>query len=134
MRRIENESDLKSFAASLACEFKPGDRVALVGDLGAGKTSLVRSILTALGWTDPVASPTYSLMIEYPLGEFRVVHIDLYRLNEPPPWDWNEFLKDLVFVEWPKEAIVPEAYFTHRIEIEVEGELRKIRVIPLNPK
>jgi tRNA threonylcarbamoyladenosine biosynthesis protein TsaE len=87
--------------------------VALRGDLGAGKTTLVQALARTLGVVDPVLSPTYVLMRSYtlPAGQFaKLVHIDAYRFDAPEQWEQlkpQEFLGDpatLVLVEWPEKV------------------------------
>ena len=81
----------------------------LSGDLGAGKTTLVRGFLHACGVQSPVRSPTYTLVETYPLGPMTFVHLDLYRLNDPAELE-NLGLRDLAvsgytwLVEWPERG------------------------------
>ncbi len=65
----------------LALDFVPGAILALTGDLGAGKTSLVKGIALGLGINDPVTSPTFTLIQEHPGGRLPLYHVDLYRLD-----------------------------------------------------
>ncbi len=65
----------------LAETLRPGDVIALTGELGAGKTCLVKGIAAGLGVAQPVTSPSYTLIHEYPGGRIPLVHIDLYRLD-----------------------------------------------------
>jgi tRNA threonylcarbamoyladenosine biosynthesis protein TsaE len=81
-----------------------GDLVALAGDLGAGKTAFIQGAAAGLGVTDPVVSPTFTLVREYP-GRLEVVHIDVYRLeriSEVLDLNFEDYLEDgrVVFVEW----------------------------------
>src|SRR5580704_1784787 len=69
------------FGERLACELQPGDVIALSGDLGAGKTALVKGIARGLGITQDVTSPTFTLVHEYIGGRLPLFHIDLYRLS-----------------------------------------------------
>jgi len=106
-----------------------GGLIRLEGDLGAGKTTLARACLRALGATGAVKSPTYTLVEPYDLGSTRVLHMDLYRLadpeelyglgvfDEPPSTTWW-------LVEWPEKggALLPPA--TLQIDLTRVGEGR----------
>ena len=106
-----------------------GGVVTLHGDLGAGKTTLARACLRALGVTGAVKSPTYTLVEPYSLGDLRVLHMDLYRLSEPeelyglgvfdepPSGAWW-------LVEWPEKggALLPPA--TLEIHLQAKGQGR----------
>lgn len=80
---ITTFAQLRQAANDIAAHLSQyGGIIALHGDLGAGKTTLVQSIALALGITQPVASPTFALVLEYPLPDGRsLVHMDLYRLS-----------------------------------------------------
>ncbi len=83
--------------------------VTLRGDLGAGKTTLVRAIARAQGMLEPVTSPTYSVVREYYSPRGRVFHLDLYRLEDPEQlhqlgWEEIRRAKGLVLIEWPELA------------------------------
>jgi tRNA threonylcarbamoyladenosine biosynthesis protein TsaE len=95
--------------ARLAPTLVGGMIVALSGDLGAGKTTLVRGCLRALGWTGPVKSPTYTLVEHYPFSSLYFYHFDFYRFTDPGEWETaglaDCFRDDSVcFVEWPERV------------------------------
>lgn len=105
--------------------------VFLEGDLGAGKTTLARGFLRALGVTGTVRSPTYTLMEPYDLGARTVVHMDLYRLRDPEEL-WGLGLdsyspdRDLWLVEWPeKGALLLPAPILH-IGMQHAGASRRL--------
>jgi tRNA threonylcarbamoyladenosine biosynthesis protein TsaE len=75
--------ETRAVGRQLARTLAPGDVVALFGELGTGKTQLVMGMCEALGAQGHVASPTFTLIREYPAGECTVVHIDLYRITSP---------------------------------------------------
>ena len=82
---------------------------ALLGDLGAGKTTLVRGVLRGLGYTGRVKSPTYPLLETYQVGDLALSHFDLYRLESPEAFSEAGFEDYFVgpgvrFVEWPDRA------------------------------
>src|SRR5207247_9589444 len=81
LRRTESESaaDTEAVGAELAATLEPGDVVLVSGDLGAGKTTLIHGACRALGVTDPIASPTFTIRTRY-RGRVPVSHLDLYRL------------------------------------------------------
>ena len=110
--------ETQAVAASIAPHLKPGDLVLLSGDLGAGKTTFVQAVATALGVTEPVTSPTFALAHHYSgqcdLGKCELRHIDLYRLADPAEmldYILDELDSAIVLVEWgdPLAAEFPEA-------------------------
>lgn len=110
--------------------------VTLSGDLGAGKTTLVRAILRGLGHAGVVRSPTYTLMEEYPLQRL-VLHLDLYRLADPEELDYlglRDSLSEgpLIFVEWPDrgEGALPEVDIA--IQIAYSGDGRRVALLPVS--
>lgn len=95
--------------AALADALAGGMVITLEGDLGAGKTTLVRGVLRALGWTGPVKSPTYSLVEYYPFSSLYLYHFDFYRFADPSEWE-TAGLSDCFrgdsacLVEWPERV------------------------------
>ena len=113
---VSDEQSMLDLGASFAAELRGGDVVYLVGDLGAGKTTLVKGILRGLGYSGNVTSPTYTLVESYEFADFVVFHFDLYRLKTP---EELEFLgirdmtggQSVILVEWPDNGrgVLPEA-------------------------
>ena len=97
-----------SLGARIAAVLKPGDVVALAGDLGAGKTTLARAILRALGVAEDVPSPTFTLVQCYETPRITLSHYDLYRLKQAAEMNelgLEEALEDgAALVEWPERA------------------------------
>ena len=83
--------------------------VTLEGDLGAGKTTLVRGLLRARGVEGPIKSPTYALVEHYPVSSLYFYHFDFYRFTSPDDWDaagFSDYFRDdaVCIVEWPEHA------------------------------
>ena len=120
-----SEAETEAFAASLARELPRGTVIALDGDLGAGKTVFSRGFARGLGITEPVSSPTYTIVQEYPLPEGRgmLYHLDLYRISNSASalaFGVDEFLNDpesVALVEWPERIadILPPGMTVVRI-------------------
>jgi len=83
VRALRTRRETRRLGAAIARALEPGDLVVLSGDLGAGKTFLVRSIARELGVVESVTSPTFALVQEYPTRRAPLVHADLYRLRGP---------------------------------------------------
>lgn len=100
----------ESVGASLADVARPGDAILLQGPLGAGKTSLARGFLAALGLAGEAPSPSFAIVQPYAPPEVRipVLHVDLYRIEDPRELDelgLDDALADSVLlVEWPERA------------------------------
>lgn len=125
-----------AIAAALASVLQAGDVVALVGDLGAGKTTFVRSCARALGVTEPVTSPTFTIVHEYE-ATTEIVHIDAYRLDsaaELTDVGGDELIgvDTIAFVEWANQ--VSDALPVDRLELALtwsdDPESRLIEIIP----
>ena len=100
-------AETESLAARLAARLRPGDVVAVAGELGAGKTTFVRGAARALGVAGPVSSPTFTIGHRHEAAA-PVSHLDLYRLAGIAPSEWGDlepyFEGAIVFVEWPEHA------------------------------
>ena len=99
---------MEALGARIAAQLQPGDVVALSGDLGAGKTTLARAIIAALGHEGEVPSPTYTIIETYDALRLPVVHADFYRLRDPG--EVHELGLDdyrdgaALLAEWPDHA------------------------------
>jgi tRNA threonylcarbamoyladenosine biosynthesis protein TsaE len=132
--RVVDLSALPEYAAELASTLHAGDAVAFHGGLGAGKTTLVRAIVTALhGNGDGVSSPTFVFRHHY-RGEPPVEHLDIFRLNDPAEaaelgLEEAFDARTLTLVEWPER--LPGLLPPHAIHVEIAGlgdEPRRITV------
>ena len=119
----------EQLGAQLADSITPAI-VYLRGDLGAGKTTLARGFIHALGYTGKVRSPTYTLVEPYPCERCPVFHLDLYRLADAEELEWlglRDMLAEpaLLLVEWPERGsgILPPADLT--IELQYSGSTRE---------
>jgi len=131
---VAGESAQLRLGARLAELLRPyRGTVYLRGDLGAGKTTLVRGLLRGLGYQGAVRSPTYTLIEPYETVEPPVVHLDLYRLADPEELDYlglRDLLEDpgLILVEWPERGAGALPPADLELQIADAGERRRIRV------
>ncbi|MCI8348837.1 MAG: tRNA (adenosine(37)-N6)-threonylcarbamoyltransferase complex ATPase subunit type 1 TsaE [Firmicutes bacterium] len=80
---IKNEEDTKSFGINLGQKARAGQVIALIGDLGTGKTTLTKYIARGLGITENISSPTFTIVKEYETGRLPLYHFDVYRIGDP---------------------------------------------------
>ena len=124
---LTDETVTAGLGARIARSLRPGDVVALSGELGAGKTALARAILRALGVTGHVPSPTFTLVQSYETGALTVHHFDLYRIedeSELRELGLEEAREDCaVLIEWPDRGM-PQAWASDalRIALSATGE------------
>ncbi len=123
-RHLDDEAATLALGAELALELRPGMTLYLEGDLGAGKTTLVRGMLRALGYTGRVKSPTYTLTEIYSLPAFELYQFDLYRMHDPREWLDAGFREladsDTVkLIEWPDRAAgwLPQADVRVKLQV-----------------
>ncbi len=127
---LDTEQDTLAFGARIAAVLRPGDVLTLVGDLGAGKTTLARGLIQSrLGDID-VPSPTYTLVQTYDWGEVELWHCDLYRMEAPDDALELGLLdamgEEIVLLEWPDRlgALLPDDALS--IDIAFDGEGRTV--------
>jgi tRNA threonylcarbamoyladenosine biosynthesis protein TsaE len=120
---IRNELDTREYGIELAKKLKPGDVVALIGDLGTGKTTLTKSIAEGLGIMEMITSPTFTIVQEYTEGRLPLYHFDVYRLSdleEMYELGYEEYFfgQGVSVVEWADQImeIIPEEAIVIRIE------------------
>jgi tRNA threonylcarbamoyladenosine biosynthesis protein TsaE len=134
--RVETESaeQTEAVGAELSGRLQPGDVVLVTGELGSGKTTFVRGAARAIGVTDPVTSPTFTIGQVYGGGPVEVAHIDLYRLHSlsgEDPALLDDYLtpERIGFVEWPEIATPELGGPAARVTIEhLGGDRRAIEV------
>jgi tRNA threonylcarbamoyladenosine biosynthesis protein TsaE len=125
-------------AAALAALDLPAIFITIAGELGAGKTTLVRGLLEALGIPGPVRSPTYTLIESYPAGARRVHHLDWYRLAGPDELEGVGFRELLapgnwVLAEWPERVAAVATQADLAITLRYVASGRRLEAHGRNP-
>ena len=127
---IRSEEETRAFGSKLAEKAKPGMVIALIGDLGTGKTTLTKAIAAALGIQGHITSPTFNIVKEYKTGRLPLYHFDVYRVQDPDElfnigadeyFDGN----GLCVVEWAdmiKEELPPDSLYVYIEYGDKEGE------------
>lgn len=126
----------EAFGACLGAVVRAGDVITLSGPLGAGKTSIARGLLAALGLEDEAPSPSFAIVQPYDPPEVRlpVLHVDLYRLDDPAEFDelgldearWES----LLLVEWPEHGGRWDDALALTLAIEPDGARRLTARVP----
>ncbi len=121
---------------ALSSALRPGDVVAFYGDLGAGKTTMIKGVAAGLGVADVVKSPSFVIVTEY-AGRLPVYHVDLYRLNENSDFEsigLDSYLggDGVCLIEWAERAekVLPDKAI--RVRMSVEGSGRRIEIAGLS--
>lgn len=134
-KTVNNLDQLAVFANELTTQLKPYDIVFLHGNLGAGKTTLVKYMIAQLGFNGHVKSPTFTLVETYPIPDLTIQHFDLYRLTDPEELEWigiRDYFDHphISFIEWPEKGddFLPTANVEIFIEYNGESQKREIEV------
>lgn len=139
MTYLADTAATEAFGARLADALREqagGLVLSLEGELGAGKTTLTRALIAALGYTDVVVSPTYTLLESYAVADRHLHHLDLYRLADPEELEFIglrelDMQRDWFMIEWPQRGR------GHLPAIDVELMLRyaeRAREVALRPQ
>jgi tRNA threonylcarbamoyladenosine biosynthesis protein TsaE len=133
---LANEADTEAAGAALTVALQPGLVIYLTGDLGAGKTTLVRGALRALGHGGKVKSPTYTLIEAYVVSSLHLYHFDFYRFAVPEEYleaGLDEYFTGtgVCVVEWPDKASPYLAPPDLTLGLTVRGSGRRLEVSPL---
>ena len=125
---LADEAATLALGGILARRLKPGLAIYLHGNLGAGKTTLVRGLLNHLGHIGKVKSPTYTLVEPYVISGLNLYHFDLYRFIDQEEWDSAGFrdyfnAQSVCLIEWPEKAgdLLPDADIDIHLSTKNEG-------------
>ena len=138
---IKNEYDTRTFGIKLAETLKPRQVIALIGDLGTGKTALTRYIAEGLGVKENISSPTFTIVKEYRSGRLPLFHFDIYRVHDPDELyeigiEEYFFGEGVSVVEWADLAmeLLPEDAIIIKLEYGQEDGQRIYSVFNQNSK
>jgi tRNA threonylcarbamoyladenosine biosynthesis protein TsaE len=130
IRRAKNLDEMHVLGGELAKILQPGTIVYLNGQLGAGKTTLIRSIVAGFGYVGRVKSPSFTLMENYQIGKQQICHYDLYRLQDPEDTELigmrDSFSRNTIcFVEWPERGggLIAKADIICNIKFATKGRI-----------
>lgn len=140
--RTTSPSDTRAFAGAFAPVIRSGDTIVLTGEMGSGKTVVAQGLGAALGVSEPMTSPTFTLVNTYDCGNLTVHHADLYRLDrtvEVSDLALSELAEfdGVVLIEWGEAAIGEIAdYLAIHIEVDLdddEGNMREFTIDAIGP-
>ncbi|MCB1775929.1 MAG: tRNA (adenosine(37)-N6)-threonylcarbamoyltransferase complex ATPase subunit type 1 TsaE [Candidatus Competibacteraceae bacterium] len=136
-RYLDSSAATEALGARLAALLKPGCIIYLSGDLGAGKTTLARGLLQALGHQGTVKSPTFTLVEPYHIGTWRLFHWDLYRLADPEELEFLGLRDQLddhaaLLIEWPEHGYGELPAADLEIALNYVGAGRECRLVAIS--
>ena len=125
--QTHSPEETEAVGRKLAAQLRPGDVLAYYGDLGAGKTAFTRGLAAGLGVTEPVTSPTYTIVNEYLGGRLPLFHFDMYRLSSADDLfdiGWEDYLSrgGVCAVEWSENVMDALPEDTVWVRIAREGD------------
>ena len=125
--QTHSPEETEAVGRKLAVQLQPGDVLAYYGDLGAGKAAFTRGLAAGLGVTEPVTSPTYTIVNEYLSGRLPLFHFDMYRLGSADELfdiGWEDYLNrgGVCAVEWSENVAEAMETGTIRVSIRREGD------------
>lgn len=137
--QLNTLEDTRKLAQMIAKIITADFVVALNGDLGAGKTTLVREVLYALGIHGSIKSPTFTYVEPYQLDEVYIYHFDLYRFSEPEQWfdlGFDEYFLQphICFIEWAEKAVSLISQSDWQITLRVNGETHSCQILAYTHK
>lgn len=130
---LADAAETEAFGAALWRALPDKCLMFLNGDLGAGKTTLIRGALRAAGYGGTVKSPTFSLVEEYRLADRALLHFDLYRLKDPEELEWigmADYLAELAWccIEWPEMGAGQLPNPDLELTLKYVGERRAVQI------
>ena len=133
---LKTLDETKQFGKELADKLVPGTIIALIGDLGAGKTTLTKAIAAGLGVSEVLTSPTFTIVCEYDSGRLPLYHFDVYRVHDSEELfeiGFEDYLHrgGVCLIEWAnllEEGMLPDNTMTIKLEYG-EGETERILTI-----
>jgi len=133
-RFLAAATDTLALGAALAPGLQPGMVIYLCGDLGSGKTTLARGILRALGVTESIKSPTFTLVEPYTISSLYLYHFDFYRFTRSDEWvdaGLREYFngESVCLIEWPEKAGGELPTPDLRIDIDIDGSGRSVTIM-----
>ena len=133
--QTHSPEETEAVGRKLAAQLRPGDVLAYYGDLGAGKTAFTRGLAAGLGVTEPVTSPTYTIVNEYLSGRLPLFHFDMYRLGSADELfdiGWEDYLSrgGICAVEW-SENVEEALTGALRITITKDSAEETVRTITI---
>lgn len=128
---IKSEQDTREFGLKLGKEARSGTVIAMIGDLGTGKTTLTKAIAEGLGVKDIITSPTFNIVKEYDSGRLPLYHFDVYRIGDVEEmfeigYEEYFFGEGICVVEWADiiEELIPEDAVVIKIQYGASPEER----------